>query len=370
MVSMTGVLIWVNTKLELLNRAALEPHMLLGLPGINPIIPLWYGILGLVVAIIIHEFSHGIMARHADVEVLSLGLTFWIIPMGAFMEPDEEKIMKISPKARTKMFAVGPSSNLLLAGLCALIFSGLIMGAVGPVNDGDGIGITTIVMDSPAHGNLTAGTIMISFNGTPVNTYEDFSILVQNTTMGQNVTVETYHKDTGPGSVTVTLANRYDYTDKEEDNGTGYLGVSTQEISTAAFHPFEGADEQGGLMRSMAVYITLPLQRLSPVSESTSVFYEISGFWSNIPEPLFWVIANSFYWVFWLNLMVGLTNALPAVPLDGGYIFKDWFTAIVEKIKPNMDEAKKTKMIDGIVIFLAFFILFLILWQIIGPRIF
>ncbi len=370
MVTMTGLLLWVATLVvKIPDKAIIEPHMMLGLPGINPIIPLWYGILGLVVAIVIHEFSHGLMARHADVKVLSLGLTFWIIPMGAFMEPDEEKIMKIPAKDRTRMFAVGPASNLILAAICALIFSGLIMGAVGPANDGDGIGISTVVMDSPAHGNLTAGTIMVSFNGTAVMDYNDFSVVVQNTTAGQNVTIETYHKDTGPGSVTLTLANRYDYTDDEEDNGTGYLGVSTQDISTAAFHPFEGADEQGGLVQSMVVYITLPLQRMSPVSEETSVFYEITGPWSSIPEPLFWVIANCFYWVFWLNLMVGLTNALPAVPLDGGYIFKDWFTQLVERFKPSLEEAKRTKMIDSITMFLAFGILFLIIWQIVGPRI-
>ncbi len=370
MVSMTAVLAWVATLVvKIPDRAIIEPHMMLGLPGINPIIPLWYGILGLVVAIIIHEFSHGIMARHADVKVLSLGLTFWIIPMGAFMEPDEEKILKIDAKHRTRMFAVGPASNLIVAAVCAMIFSGLLMGAVGPANNGDGIGITGIVADSPAYDNLTAGAIMVSFNGTPVQTYGDFSDLVQDTTAGQNVTIDTYHKDTGSDSITLTMANRYDYTDEEEDNGTGYLGVSTQDISTDAFHPFKGADEQGGIIQSMALYITLPLQRMSPVSEDTSVFYEITGPLSSIPEPIFWVIANSIYWIFWLNLMVGLTNALPAVPLDGGYIFKDWLEGLVKRLKPNMEEEKRTKAIDSTTMFLAFSILFLILWQIIGPRI-
>ncbi len=370
MLTMTAVLVWVATLVvRIPDSAVVEPHMLLGLPGINPIIPLWYGILGLVVAIIIHEFSHGIMTRHADVKVLSLGLTFWIIPMGAFMEPDEDKIMKIDSKHRTRMFAVGPASNLIVAAVCALIFSGLLMGAVGPANNGEGIGITGITPDSPAYDNLTAGSIMVSFDGVPVETYGDFSDLVQDTTAGQNITIETYHKDTGFDSITLTLANRYDYTEEDEDNGTGYLGVSTQDISTDAFHPFKGADEQGGIIQSMALYITLPLQRMSPVTEETSVFYEITGPLSSIPESIFWVIANSFYWIFWLNLMVGLTNALPAVPLDGGYIFKDWLTDISKKLKPNMEADKRTKSIDSMTMFLAFSILFLILWQIIGPRI-
>ncbi|HHO57275.1 MAG TPA: hypothetical protein ENJ70_01835 [Thermoplasmatales archaeon] len=32
---------------------------------------------------------------------------------------------------------------------------------------------------------------------------------------------------------------------------------------------------------------------------------------------------NLLYWIFWLNFAVGTFNALPAMPLDGGYIFRD-----------------------------------------------
>ena len=47
---------------------AVSPKMMIGLPGLNPIIPLWYGILALVVAMVVHEFSHGILSRVADVK--------------------------------------------------------------------------------------------------------------------------------------------------------------------------------------------------------------------------------------------------------------------------------------------------------------
>src|SRR5881409_831968 len=59
MVGTTVLLAWEAT---LVQSAAIRgnpppPETLLGLPGINPIIPVGYGILGLAVAIILHEFS-------------------------------------------------------------------------------------------------------------------------------------------------------------------------------------------------------------------------------------------------------------------------------------------------------------------------
>ena len=48
--------------------SAVSPKMMIGLPGLNPVIPLWYGILALVIAMVVHEFSHGILSRVAECE--------------------------------------------------------------------------------------------------------------------------------------------------------------------------------------------------------------------------------------------------------------------------------------------------------------
>ena len=36
---------------------------LVAIPGINPMIPLWWGLIGFIVALVIHEFGHGLLAR-------------------------------------------------------------------------------------------------------------------------------------------------------------------------------------------------------------------------------------------------------------------------------------------------------------------
>jgi membrane-associated protease RseP (regulator of RpoE activity) len=344
----------------------LEPHELLGLPGLNPMIPLWYGIFAIAVAMIVHEFSHGILSSLAKVKIKSLGLLFFIFPMGAFVEPDEEELKKIEKKKRVRMFASGPSANLITAAVCSLIFSVLMMGGVQAAHDG--VGITKISEGSPAEiSGLEPGMIMTSFNNTPMSEYQNFRDAINNTRANQTVTIIVYQAgSTQPYNV--ILSDLSLETKDANDTGKGFLGVSTMTVSASYFHPITGADEQGGVVRSIATYVTLPLQGLSPVSGDMSEFYEVTGFWSNIPTGLFWIIANCFYWLFWLNLMVGLTNVLPAIPLDGGYIFKDWLDSLLARKEKYKEQEKRQKVVNKVALGLAFTILFLILWQLIGPR--
>ena len=67
--------------------------------------------------------------------------------------------------------------------------------------------------------------------------------------------------------------------------------------------------------------------------------------------------------------MVGLTNALPSVPLDGGFIFADGVTGLLDKVKTGLTEQRKEEIVDNMVAVLAFTVVFLVVWQLIGPRI-
>ena len=57
------------------------------------------------------------------------------------------------------------------------------------------------------------------------------------------------------------------------------------------------------------------------------------------------------------------------MPLDGGYIFKDGMDALLEKVRKGMSAEKREKVIRATSYTLALFVLALILWQFIGPRI-
>jgi membrane-associated protease RseP (regulator of RpoE activity) len=66
--------------------------------------------------------------------------------------------------------------------------------------------------------------------------------------------------------------------------------------------------------------------------------------------------------------MLGATNALPAVPLDGGYIFRDGIEGLVSRLRKGMSAEQKDRIGRAVSRAFAFLILGLVLWQLIGPR--
>lgn len=347
------------------------PQMMIGLPGLNPLIPIWYGILGLAVAMVFHEFAHGILTRVAKTKVKNLGLLYLIVPMGAFVEPDEEAVAALPRKKRVRMFAVGPATNIFTAFIFVIVFAWGFMAALEPVEEG--MLVLRVSEDLPAEkAGVEPGMIILAINGTPIEEADDFTDFLDQTEAGQVVNLTVYDQGTVMTFENITLEDRYNYTDLKEDMGKGYIGVSAPTtvsgLRDVLAHPFRDRDVLGALGVTL-FYISLPFFQLSPFPEPIQDLYTISGPLGAIPEPLFWITANCLYWIFWLNLMVGITNSLPAVPLDGGYIFRDTMDKIVSKFKKGLDQEERDKYVSRITIMLAYFILILILLPIFAPRI-
>jgi len=58
---------------------SLTPTVNLLIPGINPYVPIIYGWLALIVALVVHEGAHGVVARSLGMPVKSAGLLFLLI---------------------------------------------------------------------------------------------------------------------------------------------------------------------------------------------------------------------------------------------------------------------------------------------------
>ncbi len=69
----------------------------------------------IVIAIIacVHEFSHGIFARHHGVRIKSTGFGFLGPFLAAFVEPDEKQLAKKGIKAQLSVLAAGSFANVL-----------------------------------------------------------------------------------------------------------------------------------------------------------------------------------------------------------------------------------------------------------------
>ncbi|MEW5747975.1 MAG: site-2 protease family protein [Candidatus Thermoplasmatota archaeon] len=459
MVTIMVLLLWEATIVSQVEEAP-SPELILGIPGINPVIPLWYGILGLVVAIVVHEMSHGILTRLGEMKIVSLGVLFFVFPVGAFVEPDEGQLQAAPRGKRAKVFAAGPASNLILAVVVLGLFSGVMMASVQPAHEG--ALATGVVEGSPAYyadipqtsvlvsvggfsvaspddvdalsgidpgtdvtveyyfagelesaddvaygmvvsyavegysahdGGLLAGMVLASLNGTSVRNMDDLRDAMELTSAGQavDVSVLSYNSTSGafepdPDILSLTLSDKHDfyaeyYPDENEDAfiGDGYLGAGflplglnlrdADHYSSLLAHPFEGDNDIGDFSTSWLRLIALPFLDLAPLRSPVTDLYEPSGSMAWMPDSAFWILTNSLYWIFWLNLMIGLTNVLPAVPLDGGYLFRDAFDYLVSRVRPGHTKEQREKVVGSITLAFALMVLFLIVWQLVGPAI-
>jgi membrane-associated protease RseP (regulator of RpoE activity) len=344
------------------------PEYYLILPGINPIIPLdylFYIIIAFIVAIVVHEFSHGILTLAQNLKVKSMGLLYMIIPIGAFVEPDEKQMKKTQIGKRMRVYSVGPLSNFFTFFICLLIFSFVFMSAVQPT---DGADVFRVYDDTPADEiGLSTGSIIISVSDTEVKNSNEFSRIMETTIPDQTVNISYVFK----GEVfdkQVNLTSKYEFYTRyiDEVNETykneSFLGIQ--------FNPYSGnfmnilKNPLQDPVYSFFIFLALPIFGLEGYNPIISPFiesYTIEGPLAALPTNAFWIIVNILYWVAWLNLMVGIFNILPMVPLDGGYLFSDAIRTIVKRLKKDISDEKSEKIVGKVTLIFSLFILFVIL---------
>jgi membrane-associated protease RseP (regulator of RpoE activity) len=335
------------------------------LPGINPILPLEYIayiLIALIVAIIVHEFSHGILTFAHGLKVKSLGLLYLILPLGAFCEPDEEQLKKTKTSNRMRVYAAGPMSNFCVAFIFILIFS---YGFIGSVEPSEGIHVLYVIDDSPAELiNLSRGMVITEFNNTEVNNVSSFITEIRNTSANQNVPI-TYLKNGEEYTSNVILADQSDFTNNLSDKNKSFLGIGfnyyVNGYIKALKNPFT-YEFPDGLILVYSLPFFSYLAGYNPLVAPFTQGYVISGPLSFLPTDAFWIIANVLYWVFWLNLIVGFFNVLPMVPLDGGFLFSDALRTFLKKIKRNISEEKQDIIVKKITTFISIIILIVVLF--------
>jgi membrane-associated protease RseP (regulator of RpoE activity) len=379
---MLGMIIISAYAATLSTAEPLPPQNVLVLPGLNPIIPLWFGLIALIIAVVIHEFAHGILARVADIKIKSLGVVMFVIPVGAFVEPDEEKLRSTTKLQRNRVFAAGPATNIFVGILCGLIFAWGFMGSLQPVEDG--VLIFDVTEEYPADdAGILPGMIIThveGFNATgmnlgsiQVNNKQDFNDFMENTAANDTINLTVF--DDGDMVVlrNITLVDKGEYyPEMEEFDGKGFLGIrsmGTDEFTDRLSHPVRSADSREEAVQNV-VYVSLflPLDtKILPFHEPITDVYEPEGALGGMPESGFWFTANLLYYLFWLNILLGVFNALPAVPLDGGYSYRDAWDTMIKKLKPHLDDEQRENAVNGITVYTALFIFFIFVWILIVP---
>lgn len=395
--------LWVLFRIP--PEQAPSPRLILGIPGINPIIPIGYGIVALVFAVVVHELSHGVLARVHNLRVRTMGILLLVIPIGAFVEPDEEDLKRAPRRVRVRVFSAGPTSNLFFALLFALLFSGSLMSFAEPL---PGAPIQSVETPGPACDAGLLPTWIITHMGTQpsaataqeVRDRSDFTRVLAGLQPGQTLyvfvrdprippdledrrCVNATNLARGVYPITpVACQEQYGAEACRDDGQTlghpdplnrAVIGISlyaSRDVHALLANPLPGIAEfqqQGAAaLRPLLFYVSLPFFALEgefPLAGAFPDFYAVP-----FHAGTFWFLANTAYWLFWINLMLGLTNALPILPLDGGHMFRDLLGAGLARARPRLAPERREVLVRRVSVTVALGLLALVVLQFVGPR--
>lgn len=398
----------------------------LAIPGLNPMLPIVYGWIGLIIAMVVHELAHGMQSRANDIPVDSTGLLYAVVPVGAFVEPNEEAIEKSSRTAKMDLYAAGITTNFIVALMMFILMFSTASGTVTSdyednpafyaftkdspmmeydipttsiITEIDGVAITKYVdfedrINSNGYGQYTLTYVYkgekTTLNNVTLGTYVnsvtkdspaekrgieigDYIVKIDTQTIGFPYTMTDYLKNTTSGQiVSITYFDSseadpalkmktIDDFELGDNNGIGFIGISTT-LSGVSFttpgtvlntgvNPYYNADGLSGYVNGTIRYLAAAFNGFSPVPESTHWWYHGTF----VDGDALWIIMSLFYWIFWLNIVLAVTNALPAIPFDGGFLFAGGVEFIVEKFV--REEQKRDRIVNAITTATTYFMI-------------
>ena len=223
-----------------------------------------------------------------------------------------------------------------------------------------GILIVSVFENSPAaKSGLPSRFVISGIDGRQIVNVEDFRTRMNSTVPGQNITLSTNH-----GNYMVKLAAKSDGTSMIGIGIAGNAvydgGVTFQEFPAKQF--ISGlAQLPGQGVNAFLIFLAIPFAGIGGLTSGgfqgfsgwIGNFFEPSGWAAPLGSYFFW-IANALFWIAWINLYAGLFNCLPAVPLDGGHIFRDLIQGSLEKVVNVKKAEKLTKTVVAIFAWLIF----------------
>jgi membrane-associated protease RseP (regulator of RpoE activity) len=254
------------------------------MPGIQPVlpfeakgvffVPFVYWLVSIFVIAFVHEFCHGIAARIYKMPVKNAGIAFLgiFVPLvpAAFVEPDEEYLKKQSRFRQLSVFAAGPFSNIVTAGIVLLI----VVLFANPVAQSmifpDGVRVTGVDDGSPAAlAGMRENDIITGIDGVQTIFLENLSSELAAKKPGDIIALKTH-------------------------NATFSVVVAASPKNASKAH------------------LGLYSRQHAEINEDFKAKY---GKW---PVPVILWCFGLLYWLFLLSLGIGLFNLLPIGPIDGG----------------------------------------------------
>ncbi len=311
----------------------IQPQNLLLIPGINDFVPSTFAVwFALVFAVVIHEFGHGLLSRVENIRVKYTGILALVIPVGAFVEPDEEEIEKSPLSTKLRMFAAGITNNMVVGALCIL---GLVV-LLGMVVPGTVPFVQGIYQGYPADlAGMQPGTVILAVDGIPVSNTTDVSALLSNTIPGQTIQVLGEYKGAQQMyDITLTAIPPEAAGSVVGNASSGFMGVyyGNPKTVTDTLYAWTHPSSPMGAVVSFLNFLVLPFSSITGGNSFSMLVTDTPDpAYLSAPFEGFWEVVHILYWCAWVNILLGTFNALPLGPLDGGQMLREGVKSFLAK---------------------------------------
>lgn len=333
-------------------QRSVGPRGVLLIPVLNPFFPVTYGLIALIITLVIHEAGHGIVARVHNIRVESTGILLFLgIPVGAFVNIEQELLVKASMKQKSAILTAGALNNMILAAI-SLITLYFVISTLTPIAT-SGESKTGVVVMSVNDGSLASKiglskeSIIQTIAGQKVHGVDDLGNILRSN-LGHNIQItwqdKTGQKITRSISLPPFASNR------------GILGIAITDLTP---NPSLVLQRYKSWFTSNPIALLAPPtlgqgMLLVPYSDLMAPKYE-----SNILGSSFPIIANILFWIWFINFNVGIFNALPITFLDGG----SWYSSLIE----SRTQKSKASMVKNASLLLSLIMIGIVIMSIALP---
>jgi len=368
------ILAFITMILEPSEIQSASPSEVILIPGITPTIPLFWGLIGLIVALVVHEYGHGILARAHGMRVRSFGLLIvGLIPIGAFAEPEGRELLRAPRRERQRVFAAGPAVNIYGGFLCFLVLA-LVANTMTPAIAG--VHAEGIIEDQPAaQAGLEPWEVITHANGTEMADYSEFASFLDSHQAGDNITLTVLSLPDDEGNreernISLTLADHYQYAIEQGTDpaileaygireGDAFLGVSGLSSNGRGAERLAGPLAHDAPSDPLSVafgFASQPLQIIfSPINFKGEIMHpneaDLLTTDSFIGTTGTSALLHLLFWIIWMNVLLGFANLIPLIPFDGGHLLKDRlhdYFSFFAKFSANSHPLKVEKTVNKI----------------------
>jgi len=276
------------------------------LPGVTieglPKLSFWHWIIGILAAATFHEFMHGVYSRLNKIRIKSSGFAFLGPILAAFVEPDEKELESKSTKAQLSVLSAGPFANIVL-GLLILIF---MMAVIAPLGNSiavvNGVEIGGLNESfSIYNSGIKTGDIITEIDGVKLDSTDKLKNVLSNKKPGDII-----------GIVSDGKKYKIELGENPQKKDEAFIGIVISKFNTNP--KYEGK------------------------------------FFKGVVKVFEW-FSLLFFWLFNINIGIGLFNLLPLGPVDGGRMF---YSAVFHFVK---NKVKSLRILNYVSLFVLFLII-------------